>query len=75
MSEEMNALILAKLTTIEAENRATLVAVTQLQEQAKDIADHEGRIRSLEHWKWGLTGLIAFSSMAVSAWTELKGGR
>lgn len=61
--------ILDELTVMRAESRETLVKVTRIEEQVKDVGDHEARLRvmesampadaktritSLEHWRYGL---------------------
>ena len=63
------ARILDELTVMRAESRETLVSVTRIEEQVKDVGDHEARLRvmeaampadaktritSLEHWRYGL---------------------
>jgi hypothetical protein len=74
VSEELGR-VLDELTTMRVEIRETLVAVTQIQEQVKDLPDHEQRLRSLERWKYGfpITGLVAISSLAISAWARVSG--
>jgi hypothetical protein len=72
--------ILDELTVMRAENRETLVAVTQIQEQVRDVHDHEARLRvieqllpkdaqvrltALERWRYGLP--IAGLTAVVSA--------
>jgi hypothetical protein len=61
--------VLDELTVMRAESRETLVKVTRIEEQVKDVGDHEARVRvleaavppdlkgrvtSLEHWRYGL---------------------
>ena len=67
--------ILDKLDAIEDQNRVVLIAITRLEEQVRAVPDHEIRLRSLEHWKYGLpaTAFTALVSMAVSGWSALKG--
>lgn len=64
-----------KLNTLDEQNRQLLVGLTALQEQIKPVADHEGRIRGLERWRYGLpaAGLTAVVSAALSAWTATRG--
>ncbi len=40
--------ILDELTVMRAESRETLVTVTRIQEQVRDVGDHEVRLRVLE---------------------------
>lgn len=71
--------ILNKLDQIEEIQRGMLGALVELKtkdaNQEKKVEDHEGRLRSLEVWKYGLpvTGLVALGSMALSAW-KISGG-
>lgn len=46
--DESLARVLDELTVMRAENRETLVAVTRIQEQVRDVGDHEARLRVLE---------------------------
>jgi fatty acid desaturase len=64
-----------KLERIEAHGIETVQRLARLEEQAKDVPDHESRIRLLERWKYGLpiAGLTAVLSAGVSAWTASKG--
>lgn len=74
MSDEMGR-VLDELSEMRRDQAKILVAVTTLVEQAKDLPDHEDRIRSLEKWKYGLpiTGLVAVGSLAMSAWVKVSG--
>lgn len=68
--------ILDKLDGIDAQNRLMIIALTRLEEQVRTVPDHEERIRSLERWKYGLpvTGMTSVLAMALSIWTQTKGG-
>jgi len=57
--------ILNKLDAIEARGVETLVAVTQLQEQVKDVPDLKARVSALEKWKWTAVGALAASGTAL----------
>lgn len=46
--DENLARILDELVVMRAESRETLVTVTRIQEQVRDVGDHEARIRVLE---------------------------
>lgn len=74
MSEDWGR-VLDELNQMRTDQQKILVAVTTLVEQAKDLPDHEDRIRSLEKWKYGLpvTGLVAVGSLAMSAWVKVSG--
>ncbi len=65
--------ILNKLDGIEAQNQVTLIALTRLQEQVGRMPDHEMRLRSLERWKWGLTGVLGLMTTAFTAYSKTKG--
>lgn len=75
MSEDWGR-VLDELNQMRTDQQKILVAVTTLVEQAKDLPDHEERIRSLERWKYGLpiAGLTAVLSAGLSAWTATRGG-
>lgn len=65
--------ILSKLDSIEDQNRITLIAITRLEEQVRAVPDHENRIRSLERWKWGFTGVLGLMTTAFTAYSKTKG--
>lgn len=60
--------IFEKLDSVESRSGQILVELAKLQEQIKPIADHENRIRNLEHWRWAYTGLVALATTFVTAW-------
>lgn len=79
MSEPLD-LILSELQGLRQESRESLIKVTRIEEQIKDVGDHEARIRvleqvipadtevritALERWKYGLP--IAGLTAVVSA--------
>ena len=67
--------IFNKLESIEGQGRDLLVAVTQLQEQIKDVPDLKTRVAALERWKWTAMGALgtAGASLASQVYTALKG--
>lgn len=65
--------ILAKLDSIEDQNRIALIAITRLEEQVRTVPDHETRLRSLERWKWGFTGVLGLMTTAFTAYSKSKG--
>lgn len=71
MADDRVDLILSELREMRVEGQDTRDKVIILVEQAKDIEDHENRIRLLEQLKWGLpiTGMTAIGAMILSAWT------
>jgi hypothetical protein len=68
--------ILNKLDAIDARSVETLVAVTKLQEQMKDLPDLKSRINSLEKWRWTAMGALgtAATSLAGQLYSSLKAG-
>lgn len=80
MSDDLLGRIMDELTVMRAENREMLVKVTQIEEQVRDVGDHEARVRileekvprdlgvrltALERWRYGLP--IAGLTAVVSA--------
>lgn len=66
--------ILNKLDEIGNRQTETLVEIAKLQEQVKDVPDHENRIRALEKWRWGLVGGLGVVTTALTAFSSVKGG-
>ena len=81
MDTDLQGMILAKLTSIEQTMNSTAVTVARLEERVNGTAeqyntfssDHETRLRSLERWKWGLTGVIALMNILIGAYASAKG--
>lgn len=77
MDENLQGMILAKLTSIEATIGQTAVSVARLEERinssSEGVTDHESRIRSLERWKWGLTGVVTIMSGCFAAYAQVNG--
>lgn len=73
MNEER---VLNKLDVIEARGVETLVAVTQLQEQMKDLPDLKTRVGALEKVRWMAVGALSASSTAlgIQMFGIFKGG-
>jgi hypothetical protein len=59
--------ILAKLDLIEARGVDTLLAVTELKGQIRDIPDLKERVSQLERWRWTAMGALAASGISLSA--------
>lgn len=59
--------ILDKLDAIEARGIETLIAVTQLQEQMKDVPDLKVRVAALERWRWTAMGALAAAGTSLGA--------
>lgn len=78
MDENLQGMILAKLTSIEQTIGQTAVSVARLEERINsssgEVSDHESRIRSLERWKWGLTGVVTILSGLFGAYAKVNGG-
>lgn len=77
MDNDLQGMILAKLTSIEHTITETAVTVARLDERVtnatNESGDHESRIRSLEHWKWGFTGVLALLTSVAAIYTQVKG--
>ena len=58
--------VLNKLDAIEARGVETLVAVTRLQGEVRDIPDLKARVSLLEKWKWGTIGALAVSGSSLA---------
>jgi regulator of replication initiation timing len=65
--------IFDKLDELGEKQTATLVAIAAMQEQLKDVPDHESRIRSLERWRWSLVGGLGLLSTAFTAYGTSRG--
>lgn len=67
--------ILDKLDSIEARGVETLVAVSRLEEQMKDVPDLKDRVAALERWRWTATGALvaAGSSLVAQVYSAMKG--
>lgn len=78
MDNDLQGMILAKLTSIEQTMTQTAVTVARLEERmngaASETGDHEARIRSLEHWKWGFTGVLALITALATIYTQVTKG-
>jgi hypothetical protein len=70
MSEDR---IFQKLDELGGQTTQVLVEIGKLQEQVKDLPDHESRIRSLEKWRWSLVGGLGLLTTAFTAYTGSKG--
>jgi hypothetical protein len=57
--------VLNKLDAIEQRGVDTLVAVTELKADVRDIPDLKIRVSSLEKWKWGTIGALAASGSSL----------
>lgn len=77
MDNDLQGMILAKLTSIEATITTTAVSVARLEERLNsssgEVSDHEARIRSLERWKWGFTGVLTLLTAGAAAYAQIKG--
>lgn len=65
--------IFTKLDAIEAKSDQALVEIGKLQEQVKNIPDHETRIRALEQWRWGLVGVSTILATGFTTYASAKG--
>jgi hypothetical protein len=59
--------ILNKLDAIDARSVETLVAVTKLQEQVKDVPDLKNRVTALERWRWTAIGALGAAGTSLGA--------
>lgn len=79
MDNDLQGMILAKLTSIEQTIGQTAVAVAKLEERVNGshsgVSDHEGRIRSLERWKWGFTGVLTIITTAGAMYAQARGAQ
>ena len=68
--------ILNKLDAIDDRGVQTLVAVTSLQEQIKDVPALRERVTALEKWRWMAMGALgaASTSLGAQAFTAFKSG-
>lgn len=67
--------IMNALEALQCQTTSIQVSVARLEEQIKVAPDHETRIRTLEHWRWGYTGLLAVATTFITAWTTVGGGK
>ncbi|HYF74741.1 MAG TPA: hypothetical protein VD864_18080 [Nocardioides sp.] len=58
--------VLNKLDAIEARGVDTLVAVTELKADVRDIPELKQRVSALEKWKWGTIGALAVSGSSMA---------
>lgn len=58
--------ILNKLDAIDERAVTTLVAVTELKADIRDLPDLKTRVASLERWKWGTIGALAASGSSLA---------
>lgn len=70
MNEER---VFNKLDELSEKQTRTLVEIAKLQEQVKDVPDHESRLRSLERWRWSLVGGLGLLATAFTAYGSAKG--
>lgn len=59
--------ILNKLDAIDARSIETLVAVTKLQEQVKDVPELKSRVTALERWRWMAVGALGAAGTSLGA--------
>lgn len=64
-----------KLDLIEQRGVETLVAVTEVKGQIRDIPELKTRIAALERWRWTAMGALGASglSLATQVYNSLKG--
>ena len=58
--------ILNKLDSIDERAVTTLVAVTEIRGEIRDLPDLKTRVASLERWKWGTIGALAASGSSLA---------
>ncbi len=58
--------ILNKLDAIDERAVTTLVAVTAIRGEIRDLPDLKTRVASLERWKWGTIGALAASGSSLA---------
>jgi hypothetical protein len=59
--------ILNKLDLIEQRGVDTLLAVTELKGQIRDIPELKEKVAALERWRWTAMGALAASGVSLSA--------
>ena len=57
--------ILSKLDQIDERTVNTLVTVTEIKGEIRDLPDIKNRVASLEKWKWGTIGALAASGSSL----------
>lgn len=67
--------ILNKLDLIEQRGIETLVAVTELKGQVRDIPELKQKVAALERWRWTAMGALGASgvSLATQLYNAVKG--
>jgi hypothetical protein len=58
--------ILSKLDQIDERTVNTLVTVTEIKGEIRDLPDIKSRVASLEKWKWGTIGALAASGSSLA---------
>ena len=58
--------ILNKLDAIDERTVNTLVTVTEIKGEIRDLPDIKARVASLEKWKWGTIGALAASGSSLA---------
>lgn len=58
--------ILSKLDQIDERTVNTLVTVTEIKGEIRDLPDLKARVASLEKWKWGTIGALAASGSSLA---------
>ena len=58
--------ILSKLDQIDERTVNTLVTVTEIKGEIRDLPDIKARVASLEKWKWGTIGALAASGSSLA---------
>lgn len=58
--------ILNKLDQMDERAVSTLVKVTEISGEIRDLPDIKSRIASLEKWKWGTIGALAASGSSLA---------
>lgn len=58
--------ILTKLDQIDERTVNTLVTVTEIKGEIRDLPDIKSRVASLEKWKWGTIGALAASGSSLA---------
>ncbi|HKZ21157.1 MAG TPA: hypothetical protein VJQ57_13735 [Acidimicrobiia bacterium] len=71
MNEER---IFIKLDELQNQTTQVLVEIGKLQEQNKQLPDHDTRIRALEQWRWGLVGFSGLLATGFTSYASMRGG-
>jgi hypothetical protein len=58
--------ILNKLDQMDERAVNTLVTVTEIKGEIRDLPDIKARVASLEKWKWGTIGALAASGSSLA---------